>query len=180
MGIILLIIILFVLVIGVFCIYTVDKIGKLDVKARDAASEIDSILWDRKHQLSKILDILDQKKIHYNIVKEKDNSLGIGMPPLMQEQACRELDEKDMDLQEVLKENPSLKDDEDFAKCLSRFDQLRLDLMQAQLSYNNKAGMFNSFISNFPASFVAERHGNNRKNFFNYIFKENKIDKDIN
>lgn len=59
MGIILLIIILFVLVIGGFYIYTVDKIGKLDVKARDAASEIDSILWDRKHQLSKILDILD-------------------------------------------------------------------------------------------------------------------------
>ena len=44
MGIILLIIILFVLVIGVFYIYTVDKIGKLDVKARDAASQVDSIL----------------------------------------------------------------------------------------------------------------------------------------
>lgn len=131
---------------------------------------------DRNHQLSEMLKIIDAKKINCNIVREKKNMLTIGMLPEIQEIVVRELDEKAKEIYAVMKENDVLMTDDDFQKHFKKFEQARLDIITSVLSYNNKAGMYNSYIAGYVTEFLARHKGMKRKAFFNYIFNEIKED----
>ena len=58
--------------------------------------------------------------------------------------------------------------DEAVAKAFSKYDNAKAELMAAGMKYNKLAGKFNSTISKFPASVVADRKRKGSKAIFVY------------
>lgn len=157
---------------GAGYIHVVNKVGKLDVAARDAGSEVDGLIWDRNHQLSEMIRKLKDKKIDSDIMPAKSELLMIGMVAPLQMELCKELDEKAAELEEVLTAHPELQEDTDFQLNYEKFTEARTRLIPATMKYNRTAAVFNGYISGFPASFVAGRRNKTEKSFFNYIFQD--------
>ncbi|MCR5213498.1 MAG: LemA family protein [Eubacterium sp.] len=166
------VVVLVFVALGIFYILLTVKINKFDMSARDKCSEIDTGLWDRAHQLSKIVDILDKKDIKHTIDVLDVNTFGLGMPPVMQATNADKLDKQDEILREVLKEHPELKEDEEFETHLNKFNDARNELIRASMAYNKSANEFNHLIAGFPASIIAMIYKKKDKAIFIYFFKE--------
>ena len=170
---------LFIFIIGfgaIFIYYTV-KVDKLDSEARDKSSEMDGNLWDRAFQMTKLVEILDEKGIEHEVEAPNINAFGLGMSILLQTTSSEDLDNKERQLRAVLEEHPELEEDEEFKlhwdKCLTA----RSELMKNSLEYNKRANAYNNGIAAFPANAVAAFHKKKGKMTFVYIFTELKADK---
>lgn len=160
----------FLIVFGFIFIYFTVKVDKLDSETRDKSSEIDGGLWDRAFQLTKLVEILDQKGIEHDIEPLNINGFGLGMSTLLQSTNSEALDGLDRKLKEVLKDHPELEEDEEFKTHLDKFNNARAELMKASLAYNKSVNVYNSKISAFPASAVAAFHKKKSKVTFMYFF----------
>ncbi len=166
------IIVLVFVAIGILFIYITIKVDKLDTVARDKGSEIDTALWDRAHQLSKLVEKLDANGIKHDIVPLDVNTFGLGMSAVLQATNADSLDKKDEQLRELLKEHPELEQDEEFKTHLEKFNLARNELVRTSLSYNKSANEFNHYIAKFPVSIVSTLHKKKDKSVFVYYFKE--------
>ncbi len=166
------IVVLAFVALGVAFISVTVKVNKMDMVARDKCSEIDTSLWDRAHQLTKIAELLEKKEIENKLEPLDVNTFGLGMPPVMQAANADKLDRQDEILRELLAEHPELKEEEDFGTHLRKFNDARNELIRASLAYNKSANAFNHYIASFPASVIAMFHKKKDKATFVYYFKE--------
>ncbi len=159
-------------IIAYLFIYLTVKINSMDAEIRDKNSEIDGNLWDRAFQLSKLVEILQNKSIENDIEVVDVNTFGLGMAASMQSLNCEKLDVSDEKLRAILKEHPELEQDEDFGTHLAKFNNARVELKKGSLEYNKRVSKYNSFISGFPVSFIAAFHKKSEKPSFTHYFKE--------
>ena len=159
-------------IIAYLFIYLTVKINSMDAEIRDKNSEIDGNLWDRAFQLSKLVEILQNKSIENDIEVVDVNTFGLGMAASMQSLNCEKLDASDEKLRAILKEHPELEQDEDFGTHLAKFNNARVELKKGSLEYNKRVSKYNSFISGFPVSFIAAFHKKSEKPSFTHYFKE--------
>ena len=136
-------------IIAYLFIYLTVKINSMDAEIRDKNSEIDGNLWDRAFQLSKLVEILQNKSIENDIEVVDVNTFGLGMAASMQSLNCEKLDVSDEKLRAILKEHPELEQDEDFGTHLAKFNNARVELKKGSLEYNKRVSKYNSFISGF-------------------------------
>lgn len=168
-----LIVMLLILVVGGAYIHVMHQIGKLEIAVKDAGSEIDGLLWDRNHQLDEMLKVLELEKIPHSIIRTRTDLMGLGMVTSLQMEVCRQLDEKDEELQEVLRAHEGLSERPEIQEHLKKFNDSRTQLIGAALTYNNKVRVYNGFISQGLISAIARHRGKNRRTYFNYIFQKN-------
>ena len=161
---------IFLIVFGFIFISITVTVDKLEADVRDKSSEIDGSLWDRAFQLTKLVEILDNKGIEHEIEAPNINAFGLGMSTVIQSTSAESLDTLDRQLKEVLKKHPELKEDEEFKEHLDKFDNARAELMKATLAYNKSANRFNSRISTFPSSAISAFHKKKSKPNFMYYF----------
>ncbi|MCR5632281.1 MAG: LemA family protein [Eubacterium sp.] len=159
-------------IIAYLFIYLTVKINSMDAEIRDKNSEIDGNLWDRAFQLSKLVEILQNKSIENDIEVVDVNTFGLGMAASMQSLNCEKLDFSDEKLRAILKEHPELEQDEEFGTHLAKFNNARVELKKGSLEYNKRVSKYNSFISGFPVSFIAAFHKKSEKPSFTHYFKE--------
>lgn len=159
-------------IIAYLFIYLTVKINSMDAEIRDKNSEIDGNLWDRAFQLSKLVEILQNKSIENDIEVVDVNTFGLGMAASMQSLNCEKLDVSDEKLRAILKEHPELEQDEDFGTHLAKFNNARVELKKGSLEYNKRVSKYNSYISGFPVSFIAAFHKKSEKPSFTHYFKE--------
>ena len=159
-------------IIAYLFIYLTVKINSMDAEIRDKNSEIDGNLWDRAFQLSKLVEILQNKSIENDIDVVDVNTFGLGMAASLQSLNCEKLDVSDERLRAILKEHPELEQDEDFGTHLAKFNNARVELKKGSLEYNKRVSKYNSFISGFPVSFIAAFHKKSEKPSFTHYFKE--------
>lgn len=159
-------------IIAYLFIYLTVKINSMDAEIRDKNSEIDGNLWDRAFQLSKLVEILQNKSIENDIEVVDVNTFGLGMAASLQSLNCEKLDVSDERLRAILKEHPELEQDEDFGTHLAKFNNARVELKKGSLEYNKRVSKYNSFISGFPVSFIAAFHKKSEKPSFTHYFKE--------
>ena len=159
-------------IIAYLFIYLTVKINSMDAEIRDKNSEIDGNLWDRAFQLSKLVEILQNKSIENDIEVVDVNTFGLGMAASMQSLNCEKLDVSDEKLRAILKEHPELEQDEEFGAHLAKFNNARVELKKGSLEYNKRVSKYNSFISGFPVSFIAAFHKKSEKPSFTHYFKE--------
>ena len=159
-------------IIAYLFIYLTVKINSMDAEIRDKNSEIDGNLWDRAFQLSKLVEILQNKSIENDIEAVDVNTFGLGMAASLQSLNCEKLDVSDERLRAILKEHPELEQDEDFGTHLAKFNNARVELKKGSLEYNKRVSKYNSFISGFPVSFIAAFHKKSEKPSFTHYFKE--------
>lgn len=159
-------------IIAYLFIYLTVKINSMDAEIRDKNSEIDGNLWDRAFQLSKLVEILQNKSIENDIEVVDVNTFGLGMAASMQSLNCEKLDVCDEKLRAILKEHPELEQDEGFGTHLAKFNNARVELKKGSLEYNKRVSKYNSFISGFPVSFIAAFHKKSEKPSFTHYFKE--------
>ncbi len=172
MNIVGIIFLVLIAIIAYLFIYLTVKINSMDAEIRDKNSEIDGNLWDRAFQLSKLVEILQNKSIENDIEVVDVNTFGLGMAASMQSLNCEKLDVSDEKLRAILKEHPELEQDEDFGTHLAKFNNARVELKKGSLEYNKRVSKYNSFISGFPVSFIAAFHKKSEKPSFTHYFKE--------
>lgn len=154
---------------GIF-IYVTSKINKLEAEARDKKAEIDSNLWDRGFQLSKIVEILDTNGVKHELVATDTSTFSLGMPVIMSGTESEKLDQMDRKLRVLLKENPSLLDDDELKQHVDKFNVARTALFKSSIAYNKSANAYNSFIGGFPGAPIAAFHKKHDMSNFPYIF----------
>lgn len=160
-------VVIFVLGLGYLYINAVHKINKADMAAKDAGSDIDTCLWDMNHNVSVILKALQEKGVELSLPDDQSGMLGLGMTPTVQQLMVKNAQER-MDIVKPAAEEAGIAGDEAVAKAIAKFDNAKNELVAAGLNYNRMAGKYNSVISHFPASFVADRKNKGSKQIFVY------------
>lgn len=160
-------IVIFILGLGYLYIGSVHKINKADMAAKDAGSDIDTCLWDMNHNLGVVLKALQEKGIEPELPEDKSGLLALGMNPALQQLVAQNAEER-MKVVRPAAEEAGLAEDEAVAKAFSKFDNAKTELMAAGMKYNKMVGKFNSVISRFPASFIADRKNKSSKSIFIY------------
>ena len=87
--------IVFLIAVAVIFIYVTVKVNSLEQKSRDKSSEIDGSLWDRAFQLSKIVELLNNKGIEHTIEMLDVNTFGLGMSATLQATYSEKIDVQD-------------------------------------------------------------------------------------
>ena len=167
-----LIFVIVVLIAAYLFIYLTVKINGMEAEIRDKSSEIDGNLWDRAFQLSKLAEIIKGKGIETDMDVLDVNTFGLGMSVTMQAVNSEKMDGSDVKLREILKEHEDLKEEEDFATHVQKFNNSRDELMKSSLAYNKCVNKFNSYTSNFPANIIMIFHKKQSKGNFAYYFRD--------
>ena len=164
-------VIVFLIAVAVIFIYVTVKVNSLEQKSRDKSSEIDGSLWDRAFQLSKIVELLNNKGIEHTIEMLDVNTFGLGMSATLQATYSEKIDVQDVALRELMKEHKELLDDPEFMNHVEKFNAARNELFRASVAYNKATNEFNSSISGFPSGWVAAFHKKSSRNIFGYYFR---------
>ena len=167
-----LIILLLILLLGGYYIYTVTHVTKMDSIARNAGGELDTLIWDRNHIYTQITKYLQEKDITLDEELTKPLSLSIGMPVSLQMATCTELFRRWKEIQPILEEHPEFKEDPEFARLLERFNSIRTELIASGSSYNIAATEFNAYIDKGFPGILAGRKGKAARTHFNYELAE--------
>ena len=152
-----LIVLLLILLVGGFYIYTVNRVSKLDGAARNLAREIDTLLWDRNHVYEQITQHLTEKGIELEDDLTKKQALGLGMPTSMQMATYTEQAKRWNRLLPLIEEHKELESDETFTRLRERFDSIRTELISTGSKHNRAATTFNSYIEGPFSGFIAAR-----------------------
>ena len=163
---------IFIIFFGFIFIFFTVKVDKLDEDARNKSSEIDGNLWDRAFQLTKLVDVLNEKGIEHDIEAPNINAYGLGMSTLLQSTSSEELDNKERQLRKVMKKHPELESDETFNVHWDKFQNARSELMKSSLAYNKSVNAYSNGISTFPSNAIASFHKKKGKMTFAYIFTD--------
>lgn len=166
------IVILLILLIGGFYIYTVGKLGKLHDSARNAAGELDTLLWDRNHVLNQLIGKIEEKGIRVPEEHKEPIALALGMNSTMQMTVFTQLMRRGEAVQSIIGSDEGLSDDAEMKKLSDRYVRLRDDIAEAGSRYNQRANAFNSFIRMPLAGFLAARKGMGTRGFFSIQIAE--------
>ena len=158
---------IFILIVGYLYMNAVHKINKADIAAKDAGSDIDTCLWDLNHNVSVVYKALQEKGVELELPEDQSSLLGLGMTPTVQQLVAKNAEER-MNIVRPEAEKAALAEDEAVAKAFTKFDNARNELIAAGLKYNKLAGRFNSVISGFPASMIADHKHKSAKQIFIY------------
>ena len=129
-------VIVFLIAVAVIFIYVTVKVNSLEQKSRDKSSEIDGSLWDRAFQLSKIVELLNNKGIEHTIEMLDVNTFGLGMSATLQATYSEKIDVQDVALRELMKEHKELLNDPEFMNHVEKFNAARNELFRASVAYN--------------------------------------------
>ncbi len=155
----------------VIYIITVNKVQKLDSRAKDSASEIDTWLWDDNRALTQLSDTMAELGTPLPEKEKSSRSLiTLGMPASLQTVIGIELTKTWQEAEELIKNNEKLSKNETITALQEKHAKLKIELMKTSNEYNRRAREFNSAISKFPASWVASRKGRRSKEFFNGVY----------
>ena len=166
------IVIVLVLLIGGFYIYTVGRLGKLHDSARNAAGELDTLLWDRNHVLDQMIAKVEDKGITVPEEHKEPIALALGMNSTMQMTVFTTLMRRGNAVQDIINSHEELSGDADLTKLSDRFVKLRDDIAESGSRYNQRANAFNSFIRMPLAGFLAARKGMGARSFFSIQIAE--------
>lgn len=167
-----LIILLLILLLGGYYIYTVTHVTKMDSIARNAGGELDTLIWDRNHVYEQITAKLQEHGIELDEKLTKKLGLGLGMTPSVQMANYTELHRRWTQLLPIMEEHPELKEDEALEKLKARFADLRVETMKAESKYNRAATDFNAYIQKPFPGFIAARKTKGTRSNFNVVLAE--------
>ena len=165
-----LIVMLLIILVGGYYIYTVNRVSKLDSAARNLAGEIDTLLWDRNHVYDQIIARLTEKEVALDEELTKKQSLGLGMPTSMQMATCTEQTKRWNRLLPILEEQGT--GDEELTRLKERFLSLRGELVSAGKEHNRAATTFNAYIEHPFPGFIASRKTKGQRAPFNVELAE--------
>ncbi len=161
------IVIVFVVFVGIIYLRNLFQITDLDVKAKNAGGHIDTLIWDMNFNKGKIINIFEEAGIKIPAEVKKEPMLSLGMSPATQLYNYNLMKEAETALLSIADENESLKD-EKLIGLLDKYKEIHAELGIASEKYNAAAKSFNSYISHFPASFIADKKNKKKRNPFVY------------
>ena len=164
--------IVLIILIGGFYIHTVNKLGRLNERARNTAGELDTLLWDRNHLLDQLITKAEENGISIPDEHKQPLALSLGMLPTMQMSVYSTLSKRGNAVFELLKEKPGFEASDEIKKLTVRFTNLKLDITDAGKRYNERATEFNSYIQTPLAKFLAGRKGLSEKGHFSLALAE--------
>ena len=172
MGVIIAVIIVVIVLASVFYIHTVSKLGRLHESARNAAGELDTLLWDRNHILGQVIKILEENEISVPDECKTDLGLGLGMLPALQMSIYTTINRRGNIIFSIVKEHPELAESEKIKHLMGRFTKLKIDIADSGSRYNQRATAFNAYIQTPLARFLASRKNMREKGHFNIAVAE--------
>lgn len=172
MGVVGVIVIFLLALLGGFYIYSVNKLGKLNDAARNAAGELDTFLWDRNHVLTQLISKMEELGISVPDEQKEEIPLALGMPASMQIDVYTRLFRRGNFLFDLLKEHPDIAENEAVKKLTDRFTALRGEIAASGSRYNMKATAFNAYIEKPLGGFLAARKHLFNKNHFSIELAE--------
>ena len=123
-------------------------------------------LYARQEELL-VVPVEVQAGVELELPEDQSSLLGLGMTPTVQQLVAKNAEER-MNIVRPEAEKAGLAEDEAVAKAFTKFDNARNELIAAGLKYNKLAGRFNSVISGFPASMIADHKHKSAKQIFIY------------
>ncbi|MCR5293108.1 MAG: LemA family protein [Eubacterium sp.] len=163
---------IFIVFVGVIYLRNLMQISELDNKAKNSGGHIDTLIWDMNFNKNKIIPILEEAGIKISADLKKEPMLSLGMSPATQLYNFNMMQDTEIALKDLIKENPSVKS-ENLDTLLAKYDEIHAELAIAAAKYNNAAKNFNSYIKHFPANLIAQYRSKLSRSQFIYVDKRN-------
>ena len=172
MGVAGIITIILIVLIGGYYIHTVSKLGRLHEMARNAAGELDTLLWDRNHVLDQIIKLAEEKGMEIPEEYKENLTLGLGMLPTLQMSVYSSINNRGNAVIAKLNEDSELAESDDMKRLCTRFTNLKMDIADSGSRYNQRATQFNAYIQSPLAHFLSARKNMREKGHFNIAMAE--------
>ena len=172
MGVVGIITIVLIILIGGYYIHTVSKLGRLHEMARNAAGELDTLLWDRNHVLDQIIKLAEDKGLEIPEEYKESLSLGLGMMPTLQMSVYSKINQRGNAVIAKVKEDPALAESDEMKHLCGRFTNLKIDIADSGSRYNQRATKFNAYIQSPLARILSARKNMREKGHFNIAVAE--------
>ena len=160
-----------IIIIGFVAWYikTGNRLLRMNVKCDEAVSGIDVQLTKRFDTLTKMLDITKGYAKH-----EKETLIGVvemrrpvSGSSIAEKQQCEaQMNQAMKNINIVMERYPELKADKNFAQLNSAVMDIEENLQAARRVYNSNVRALNEAIVVFPSSFVANKKGITKRDFF--------------
>ena len=166
MGAILIILIVFALIFGIWYISVSNKLNRSIVKIDESLSGIDVALTKRYDVLTKMIDVVKsyakhEKETLYEVIKLRDN-----MTIKEKSEANSKMDENFQKINIVAENYPELKASENFTNLTDELAGTENRIATARRDYNSVVEDFNKTIKSFPNNLLAGMFGFSEKDYF--------------
>ena len=163
---VIIVLIALVLIILVWGIGTSNGIKTLDLKCREALSDIDVALVKRHDTLTKLLDVVKGYAKHEKETLADIVSLRNGMSMGERNAAASQMTDMLNRINVLAEQYPELKSSENYKQLQNAIVDTEEHLQAARRLYNSNVNAYNRRIVVFPSSIIAGMAGAQQKSFF--------------
>ncbi len=143
-----------------------NGIKRLDLKCKEALSDIDVALVKRHDTLSKLLDVVKGYKQHEAETLSNIVSLRNGMSMAERNTANKQMNELFGRINVIAENYPELRSNTNFINLQQAISDTEEHLQAARRLYNANVNAYNQKLVVFPSSIVAGSMGAIQKSFF--------------
>ena len=157
---------LFLVMVTIWYISTINHFARLAVKITESDSGIDVALTKRFDSLTKMLDVTKAYAKHESETLEKLVKLRSGMSMAERSEANNRMDELAGRINVLAENYPQLRSSENFRALQRSIAEAEEHLQASRRIYNMNVSSFNQFLASWPASMVGNYRGYGSKEFF--------------
>ncbi len=146
---------------------TYNKFIKYKNRIEEAWSRIDVALKRRFNLIPNLIRAIEAYGEHeVNIFRDTDGAYqpGPGVAHRVEEES--HISKSLRGLLALAQAYPDLKASANFLDLQNSLDEIEEDIQQARNRYNGSVGKFNTLVESFPATFIANRYGFEKKSYF--------------
>ena len=165
-SLVLIIVVCIAFIILFWAIGTSNGIKRLDLKCREALSDIDVALVKRHDTLTKLIDVVKGYAKHEKETLADIVSLRNGMSMAERNAAAGNMTDMLNRINILAEQYPELKSSENYKQLQSAVVDTEEHLQAARRLYNSNVNAYNTKIVVFPSSIIANMAGAQQKSFF--------------
>ncbi len=165
-SIILIAVVCVAVIILIWGIGTSNGIKKLDMKCKEALSDIDVALVKRHDTLTKLIDVVKGYAQHEKDTLSDIVSLRNGMNMAERNAAANNMTDMLNRINILAEQYPELKSSENYRQLQNAIVDTEEHLQAARRLYNSNVNAYNTRIVVFPSSIIAGMAGAQQKSFF--------------
>lgn len=169
--------VLFLIIIGLWCISTSNRFNRLGVKIAESESGIDVALTMRHDTLTKTLAVCKGYAQHESDLFSHVVQLRKGMSMEQKIEANRQMDQIAEHISILAENYPELRASENFLQLQETISEVEDTLSAARRLYNMNVSTYNQLLCSFPSSIIGNAKHLQPKPFF--VAEETKR-KDVN
>ena len=162
-------VVILIIALVVWYIKTGNRLLTMQEDCDNAVSQIDVYLTKRFDMLTKMLDITKGYAKH-----EKETLIGVvemrrpvSGSTIAEKQACEaQMNQAMKNINIVMERYPELKADKSFSQLNNAVIEIEEELQAARRTYNSNVKTLNKTIMVFPSSFVANKKGITKRDYF--------------